>query len=870
VSAPRLARLILRWCVPAERREDVIGDLDEVHARRRARSGPVRADVATLAEAVIVGVTFLVMRGGARPNVMRPWGQVVRGLLRRPGSTLAAVVILGAGIAATTGVFSIVDAAVLRPLPYPDPEALVQVLEANSAKSQAAGLLAPARLGDWSRLNRTFAVISGSYAENVTETSGDVPQRLSARRTSPRFFHVYGVRAEVGRAFTPDEELNGGPPAAVISDALWARRYGRRADITRQRLILKGTSYPIVGVMPPDFAPPGIDVWIPAQTLPALLAARDARFLTGVGRMKPGVTVDAAQRDLARVQADLGREYPATDKGWSAQVTDLKRVRIGDVRQPLVFILGSVALLLLLAIANTSGLMLAQLQRYQHELAVRISLGATRAQVVVGVVQEVVVVAVVAIVFAVGADIALLRAGASALATLPHASAFGVDWRALAVASAAGVGAALACGALPAWRATRTGAAAALSRAGRGVAADSRSQRVLVGAQIAIATLLLSSTAIMLRSYYNLTHEDPGFDAAHAVTFHVGAAWDEDRATVGRMQRELLTRFAAIPGVTSVGFANFLPASNATIRYRLRLMDVAPSPDAGDHGLFTVGERGVTRGYFAALGAHLTAGTSCPEFSKVDGVGPKALVNRAFVRTYAGGGSIVGRSFRWEQQLGDLSSANTEIVGVVDDVREDNLRTAAVPYVYVCLVPGGWPDPEYVVRAAGGAPSLLSSIRPTVHRVDPTRAVFGLMTLEDDVDSTLGATRVQTFLIAAFGLSALALAVIGLYGLVALAASTRRRELGIRLALGAAPRRVVWELVARVAWLFAGGAALGLALTALAQRELRALVFGVTPLDPATLAVAVLSVALAAGVATLLPAWRALRIDPVAAMRDEG
>ena len=798
--------------------------------------------------------------------MIRPWKQVARSLIRRPGFAIAAVLILGAGIAATTGVFSVVDAAVLKPLPYPEPDRLVVVLEANSAKNEAAGLLAPGRLEDWNRRSRTFVAISASYNENVTETSGDVPVRLSARRTSPRFFTVYRVRPIVGRTFTPEQEVDGGPAAAVISEHLWASRYQRRADITSQRLVLKGQSYPIIGVMPPDFAPNGIDLWIPAQPSPGMLAVRDARFLTGIGRMKPSVTIAGAQRDLARVQAELGREFPATDKDWSAQVTDLKSSRLRDARQSLVFILGSVAMLLLIAMANTAGLVLAQLQRRGQELAIRGFVGATRGQVVAGIVQELLIIAAVAIAFAVAADVMLLRVGSAALASLPRASDVGVDWRALAVASLCGVAAALACGAFPAWRATRGAIAAAISRAGRGTSSDGRWQGVLVAGQIALATLLLCSTALMLRSYYNLTHESPGFDASRSITFHVGAAWDEDRSAVGRMQRDLLTELASLPGVTSVGFANFLPASNATIRYRVRLQDLTPTAGAGDESLLTVGERSVTNGYFAALGAPLIAGTTCPNFPVVRNSGPKVLVNRRFVATYVGGQRVVGRFLRWEQDR--TTAPNTEIVGVVDDIREDNLRAPAVPYVYACLAPGEWPDPEYVVRTAGDPRALLGGIRTTMRRLDPTRAVFGLMTLEENLDATLEQTRPQTGLISAFGIAAVGLAVIGLYGLVALAVTTRRREIGIRIALGAEPRRVVWELVTRVGWLLAGGAASGLLMTVIAQRELRAMVFGVAPLDPATLAGAVLALAIAAGLATLLPAWRAARIDPVGAMRE--
>ncbi|HEY4306336.1 MAG TPA: ABC transporter permease [Gemmatimonadaceae bacterium] len=797
--------------------------------------------------------------------MLRPWTQAARSLARRAGFTLSAIGILAAGIAATTGVFTVVNTAVLAPLPYPNPDRLVVVLEANSAKTDAAGLVAPARLEDWNRRNHTFEALAASYAENVTETSGDVPERLASRRITPRYFTVFQRQPSVGRTFVAEEELSGGTAAVVISDHLWTRRFARRIDITSQHLTLAGRSYAIVGVMPADFDDNRVELWIPAQIAPPLMQARDARFMTGVGRMKLGVTIAAAQRDLAQVQMELAREFPATDKNWSAQLTDLKATRVGQYRDPLVFILGAVTLLLLIALANTAGLMLTQLQRREGELAIRGFLGATRGQVVAGVIQEVLIIALAATVVAVIADVVLLRVASSALSSLPRTNGLGIDWRALLVASTCGAMAAVICGGVPAWRATRRGAAAMVSRAGRGISSDTRSQRLLVGGQIAIATLLLSSTGLMLRSYYNLSYIDPGFDAAHAATFHVGAAWDEDRKKVSLMQQQLLTTLASLPGVTAVGFSNFLPASNATIRYQVRFDDGAPTEGSADRAQLAVGERGITRDYFRALGARLLSGGSCPDLGSVQDATPKALVNRRFANAYANGGNVVGRHLSWVQER---LSPPMEIVGVVDDIREDNLRAAAVPYLYVCLNGGNWPDPEYVVRTAGDPAQLLASIRSVVHGIDASRAVFGDMPLEQSLSSTIGNTRLQTQMIAIFGIAAVALAVVGLYGLVALAVTTRRREIGIRIALGAEPGRVVRELTARVAWLIVGGTAVGLLLTMIAQRQLRAVVFGVAPLDPLTLGGAVIGLAVAAGIAAFVPASRAAKIDPVGAMRE--
>lgn len=797
--------------------------------------------------------------------MLRPWGQAARVLARRPAFAISAILILGAGVAATTGVFSIVDAVVLKPLPYPKSDRLVAVLEANSAKEEAASFLAPARIEDWNRLNRTFDAIAGSYDENVTETGGDMPERIAARRVSPRYFDVFGVQPRVGRTFLPGEEVSSGPLAVVISDGLWARRFDRNRDVTSRRLTLAGKSYAIVGVMPPGFAGPALDAWIPAQTAPSLMQIRDARFYAGVGRLKPGVTVAAGQTDLSRVQSELGRRYPKTDKDWSAQVTDFATSRVGQYRQPLLFLLGAVALFLLIAVANTASLTLTQLQRRESELAIRAFLGATRGHVLVGVMQEILILAVIATLLALLADMMLLRILSAALASLPRTAGLSVDWRAFGVASLSAAAATLLCGALPAWRATRRGVAAAVSRAGRGTSHDSRSQRVLVGGQIAVATLLLCTTGLMLRSYYALSHVDPGFDPSHVATFHVGAAWDEDRVAVGLMQEQFLAALGNIPSVTAAGFTNFLPASDATIRYQVRLQNDAGNGAASSTEQLTVGERSVTRGYFKALGARVSAGGDCPELATVRDGPAKALVNRRFVTMYAEGRAVVGRYMTWAQRQ---SAAPMEIAGIVDDIREDNLRAAAVPYIYVCLGPGDWPDPEYVVRTTGDPRTLLAAIRSSVHGIAPSRAVFALMPLEQNLGASIGETRLQTTVLSAFGFSAVGLAAIGLYGLVSLAVTSRRREMGIRIALGAEPRRVVWELAARVTWLVAGGAVSGLLLTVIAQRQLRALLFGVAPLDPVTLLGAVAVLGVTASVATLVPAWRAARIDPVGAMRQ--
>jgi putative ABC transport system permease protein len=796
---------------------------------------------------------------------MQQWILAWRFLARRSGFFAIVVAILALGIGTNTALFSVVDAVLLKPLPYPHPDRLVTVMEASPAKNEKVSLIAPGRLADWNRMNRTFDGISGSYSENVTDTSGAEPERLAGRRVAPGYFAVFGVKPVAGRTFTPEEELAGGPLSVVINYNFWTRRYRQSPSAIGRRLILAGNGFTIVGVMPKEFADSAIDLWLPAQFGPGLLRIREARFLSGVGRMKPGVKVTQARADLADVQRELGRQFPQTDKDWSAMVGDLKEYRVGEHRQALLFVFGAVGLLLLLAAANIAGLMLTELERREREFAIRSSIGATRAQVVGAVMREVLLIAAAGV--AAGCAIAawLVDFLKTIPTDVPRLAEIQLDWRALVFAALAGVVAAMLCGLLPALQATRGNLAVLLSQTGRGGSGGRHKwQRALVVGQVALTVLLLASAGLMLRSYHNLSHVDLGFEPGHAITFHVGAAWDEDRDRVGRMQEELLARIEDFPGVIAAGFTNFLPTTGATLRYQVTLEG---TEHPGENGKITVGERSISRDYLKALGAPILAGQPCPDLRAMSGGGPKALVNRRFADLYSKGRNMVGQHLLgFEGPNGGLPM---EIIGVVGDMREDTLNVTAVPYVYVCIVPGGWPDPEYVARTQGDARALIQAIRPMVRSLDPGRAVFGVKTVQDVVEESLEQPRLNTRMLTLFALAAMALASIGLYGLVTLVVTARTREIGVRMTLGAEPSRIMAQLLAGVARLIAIGIAAGLALTVMANRVLRSVLFGVSPMDTMTLAGAVLALAAVSALATLVPARRAAHIDPLEAIRTE-
>jgi len=783
-----------------------------------------------------------------------------RSLARRGAFTSIAVLTLAIGIGTTTTVFSVVDTVLLKALPFPNADRLVTVMEANPGKRQTVSLVAPGRLVDWNRANTTFTVMSAQYSESVTDTSGTDPERLEGRRVAPGYFEVFDMAPLAGRTFTADEERAGGPLAAVISEGLWARRYGRDASITGRRLVIGGQGYSIVGVMPRAFTTTAIDVWLPAQTSQWLLSMRTARFLSGVGRMKPGVTIEQAAADLNAVQRALGDQFPASDKGWSVSVRDLKELRVGAYRRALTLVFGAVALLLAIAIANIAGLMLVQLRRRTRELSIRQAIGGSRWQIVAALMREVMLITIAGAVLGGAGAFWLVGLFARVFATIPRMNELTVDWRALAFTTAASAAAALVFGLWPALHATRSHLAPQLAEGGRGSSSGRhRLQHLLVVSQIALTVLLIGSAGLMLRSYYNLSHVDTGLHAEHVVTFHVGAAWNEDRIPVGRMQERLLTELARVPGVTAAGLTNFLPATGGTLRYQISLEGRSTSDD---EGRISVGSRTIGAGYLAAMGVPLLAGSGCPPLRMDFKARVKAVVNRAFADRY--GPDLIGRHFTYDQ-----TDQPFEIAGVIGNTIEDGPSVAATPYVYGCLSAGSWPDPEYVVRIDGDVRRALAAIRTTVHEVAPGRAIFGMRPLDEVLAGSLDQPRLNASALTLFAAAAMTLAALGLYSLLTLFVSERARELGVRMALGASPVQVVGLVLAGAARLLASGIGAGLLLSFGVARLLRSVLFGVGPLDALTLAATIATLIFFALVAAALPARRAAAIDPIETLRSE-
>jgi putative ABC transport system permease protein len=804
--------------------------------------------------------------GGQRASLVAvsQWRASFRQLRRRPAFAITALLLLALGIGINTTVFSIIETVLLKPLPYPSADRLVYLFEADPAKSEKTSLVAPVRLEDWNRLNAAFTAIAGYYTDSVTDTSTKLPERLAALRVSPRYFQVYEAKPLLGRTFNRQEETLGGPPVVVIGYRFWARRFNKSPQAIGRRLTVGKSGYTIVGVMPSTFGSPTVDLWIPSPIGPGLARARDARFYVGIGRMKPNVTIRQAQDDLARVQRELGEQYPQTDKNWSAIVNGMKERIVGDQGRSVWLTFSATGLLLLLACANIAGLLLGHIYRRERELAIRASLGATRAQIVATIFREVALIAVAGVSLGTLLSVWGVVLAGNAFATLPRISELVLDWRSVLFASALGVLVLLLIGLIPTLQATPAHLSEILSRGGRTQAGGRhRFQRLLLVAQFAFTVVLLSCAGLLLRSYYRLTNVQTGFNAANVLTFHVGAEWSEDRAAVGRLQMQILSELNRLPNVEAAGITNFLPTDEATLRYQYEIDGL---PGSETSRTYTAGSRTVSPGYLSALQIPILSGASCPSIQVGRNQPPKALVNRAFVKSFSQGENLLGKHLR---VLGVGMNTPAEITGIVGDVREDSFRTPAVPYVYMCSVAGGWPDPEYVVRARGDARSLTGTIRHIVHELAPNRAVFGVQTMQEHVDTALDQPRLTTQLLALFALAALVLAAFGLYSLTALLVAARTREFGTRIALGARSSQIVAEVLSGAAKLLAVGAAIGIVLAVIAAAVMRSILFGVSFADPMTLAGVGIILAAVCLLAALLPAFRAASTDPIEALRSE-
>jgi putative ABC transport system permease protein len=844
-----------------ELRFHIIERADELRAEGMSEDEAIRSAQAQFGN-------YTLQRERTRDMVISRWIDIAlrnlrysfRALAKSPGFAVTVVLTLALGIGANSAVFSAIDAVLMRPLPFPDGDRLVS-LEQHSPKLPAP-FLATVRLQEWNRLNSTLQAITGYYVQDDSEVTGELPERLRRALVAQRFIQVWGIAPELGRDFSPAEEHFGGPNAILISHRLWQRRFGGDRNVIGKRLRFGQWSNTIVGVMPASFLFPDhdVDLWSPSPPDAPYAQSRESTWFTTVGRLKPGVTAAQARENLSAVQAGLGRQFPKTDADISVSVKPLKETTVGGVRGSLWILFGSVTLLLLIACTNIASLLLSRGTHRRHEIAVRFSLGASRGSIVIQLLTEVLVLAVA------GAIAGLLvAAGASSVfrglaKTLPRVEEIRLDWRIVLYSLTCAVAATLLCGLLPAIRGARKRLSGSLLHASRTqVSARSPVQLVLVGVQVALAVTLLAGASLLFRSFQELGRVSPGFAADHVLTFQISSNWGETADWKGGQQRvnRILDSFRAVPGVEAATVSHTLPGVPTDYSSELKVLEGR----AESEPKVIAESRFVPASYFGAMKIPLVAGELCRE--EVNG--SSVVVNRSFANTFMAGGSPMGHHLKG---TAFLNAAPGEIRGVVGDAREVGINREPVPTVYWCST-AAEPGIYYMVRTRGEPMAMAETLRRKIHEIEPQRSVYNFTPLEEHLSEAFSENRLRTVLLSAFAITAVSLACVGLYGMLSYFVSLRRREIGLRLALGAVRGQIRMQFLVQGLGVSLLGCLAGLGLVMAFTKVLSGMLYGVSPSDPAILAgVAAMMLAVAAA-SSLLPASSAARLEPMEVLRDE-
>jgi putative ABC transport system permease protein len=785
----------------------------------------------------------------------------LRFLRKAPGFSAAVVLTLALGIGANSAVFSAIDAVIFRPLPFPESDQILVLSQRDTQGRDANPFVAPVRLEDWNRRNATFQAISGYYTDDLSETSGQLPEKITEALVAPRFLQVMGVSPILGREFSPQEEHWGGPVGVLISYAFWQRRFHGDPNVLGQNLHIGSHADPIIGVMPASFQFPSrdVDLWMVSTPDAPFAQRRDATWFTVVGRMKPGVTPQKAAADLRAVQAQLGRQFPKPDGELTVDTVALKETIVGGMRNSLWLLYGSVTLLLLIACSNIAALLLARTAEREQEISIRYSLGASRLNIVIQILTEVFALAILGSLA--GLLVATFTVGGfhRLAATLPRASEISLDWKIVAYSLFIAGLTTLLCGLLPAIRGTRRALAHSLAQGSRTqVSVRNRMQWALVGVQVALAVTLLLGAGLLLRSMQQIARVSPGFDPAHVLTLQVSGSWGEtvDNAALSARINRTLDGLRTLPGVEADATSATLPGASALYQLAFNI-DGKTDPA---HPM-TADSRYVSGGYFETVRIPILMGESC----RLTSTNPEVVVNRAFVDRYLNSASPIGHILgRTETNF--LPPAI--IRGVAADAREEGLNKAPVPTVYTCYSAPG-PFPNYLIRTHGDPTAMTDAIRRRIHELEPSRSVYAITTLQDHLDESFAENRLRTLLLTIFAASAVSLACIGLYGTLSYLAKLRQKEVGVRLALGALRSQIVVRFLGQGLRVTCLGCVAGLAMGFVSSRLLRGMLYGVTAVDPLTYAgVAALVVAVAA-LSLLIPALRSARLEPAKVLRDQ-
>ena len=793
----------------------------------------------------------------------------VRSAFRRlrtsPGYAAISVITLGLGIGASTAIFSAVDGVLLKSLPYREPDSLVQMWESSAPRKFDNFPVTPSNLADWRTQARSFAGFAAFRTRRAILTAGTgEPERVPGGAVSTNYFQLLGVATHIGRTFVATDSLPSAERPVILAYGFWLRRFGGDSTLIGKPITIDGAPFTVIGVMSPTVRTQA-QLWMPLTIPPELTADRNAHMLGVIGRLAPGRTIDAARREMATISTRLAAAYPDSNKDWTVTLVPLLDQIVGKLRPALKALMAAVVFVLLIACANVANLTLARGYARVREVAVRGALGAGRRRIAAQMLTENLVVALlggaVGVAFA-SLGVALLRRIAPP--NLPRLDDIGVDARALLFGLVASLATALVFGLLPAVQGSRIDLSSALREEGRGASASRRArlvQRSLVITQIAFAMVLLTGAMLLFRSFVSLANRPLGFVTEQVASGQLtlprrGYQRDVDQL---RYANTLLERLRNELGVEAAAIAGAMPGGPSAGFFLLSIQNV-PDPDPTNRPVAYFVP--ASPDYFRMLGLELKSGRTFTESDRADAQ-PVTVVDELFVRQFLGNRDpLTQRVF-----LAIDDSVPRQIIGVVATVKQAGLDAEERPTTYLPLAQSPAPDMAVLVRGRTSAP--LAALKTHVRAIDPDVPLYDVQTLAERVAVTVGPTRFYTVLATVFAIIAVVLGAIGVYGVLADTVSRRRRELGIRVALGAAPTTLVRNVLTDGARLAAAGVGIGLLASFWTGRALRALLVDVGERDPIALIGAAVIFATVALVASLGPAARAVKADPIEALRAE-
>jgi putative ABC transport system permease protein len=891
--------IVLRWFarfIPGDLREPIAGDLTEEYLALRDRRGRARATLWLWGQAARLAVTFRWERAAhGRPlppigdelrSISHMWDSLrqdvgfgVRMLRRQPGFTAIAVLALALGIGANTAIFSVVDAVLWRPLPYPRADRVMALAEQRPRESRWFGPVAPADFFDWRRDSRSFSaiaaytLISAGGAYNMTG-SGE-PERVRPLEVSPAFLGVIGVTPALGRDFRAEEETVGRHRLVLLSDGLWRRRFGADPSVVGRTVSFDGNAFEIVGVLPAHFWwPTRPDVVVPLALTDHDRELRAAHFLDVVGRLRDDVSPAQAREDLRIIGARLSQAYPAENANHAPNLRPLRDALVGDVRQALLVLLGAVAFVMVIACANVATLLLARAANRQKELSVRRAVGATRSRMVQQMLTESLVMALaggVAGLLVAAWGLAAFRSIVPAQFTgLPGIAGVGIDGRVLLATLVLSAVTGMIFGVVPALVASDQSLGVSLTEETRGSSGSSRARRfrsTLIVAELALSLVLLAGAGLLIISFNNLLNVSPGFHPAQVAIARItlpAARYGGHLRTVAFFDA-LYERLRGVPGVQRVGATTSLPFDGPDSRLNLTIehrTGQSPFPVRAH-------PRIVSTDYFQTMGIPLVRGRVFTDHD-TDSSGDVAIINEAAARRYWPNEDPIGKRI-------SLGAPNEwrEIVGLVGDTRHEGLDADADPAAFLPqqqgffnLGTGFERTMTLVIRTGSDAASLTSILRASVASIDPQLPVGMVRPMDDVIGDSLAPRRLNFVLVSVFAFVAVVLTAAGLYGVMAYVVAQRTREIGVRMALGATRSQVLALMFRQAGALTGIGIGLGVAGALLLTRSMTSLLFGVSAADPFVYVGVSALLAAVALIAVAVPSSRATRIDPLRALRD--